>query len=138
MSYVASAISLPFSFNSSGGIATTKDPKKIWQDRVVIAVMTKIGERVMRPTFGTDAPLAAFESEENARFIINRAITGVFSTVLQDLKLKDVKYSTGIDNTLIFEVFYSYNNSVTESVTINTAILSRSGDVLVEVSNNGR
>jgi hypothetical protein len=37
------AISLPFGFNESGGISFTTDIKKIFQDRVVMVVMTSLG-----------------------------------------------------------------------------------------------
>ena len=55
------AISLPFSFDSSGGVSYTTDNKKMWQDRVVLVVMTLLKERVMRPTFGSSAKATVFE-----------------------------------------------------------------------------
>jgi len=42
------AIALPFSFNSAGELSYTNDEKKIIQDRLVLAIMTRPGERVMQ------------------------------------------------------------------------------------------
>ena len=41
-------IILPFSVDDSGAILSSNDPKKIWQSRVIAAVMTQFGERVQR------------------------------------------------------------------------------------------
>jgi phage baseplate assembly protein W len=130
------AISLPFSFNESGGISFTTDIKKIWQDRVVIAVMTSLGERVMQPTYGSDVKLATFENIENATVVIQQATTIAFSRWLSQLSLTDVKaVFDESESTLNIEVTYNYGAALDDTVTIKTAILNRSGDILLEVPN---
>jgi phage baseplate assembly protein W len=130
------AISLPFGFNESGGISFTTDPKKIWQDRVVIVVMTSLGERVMQPSFGSDAKLATFEPVENAQVAIQQAVAVAFSRWLPQLSLTAVEtYFDGTEETLNVEVTYNYGAALDDTVTIKTAILNRSGDVLLEVPN---
>lgn len=47
------AISFPFRLDSYGDIAKTKDPSKIWADRLTSVIGTMMGERVARPAFGT-------------------------------------------------------------------------------------
>ena len=64
------AISLPFAFDQSGSIAYTKDEKKIWQDRVVLVLMTRLGERLMRPTFGSEIGDSLFESSFSSNSFI--------------------------------------------------------------------
>jgi phage baseplate assembly protein W len=130
------AISLPFGFNESGGISFTTDIKKIWQDRVVIAVMTSLGERVMQPTYGSDVKLATFENIENATVVIKQAITIAFSRWLSQLSLTDVKaVFDESESTLNIEVTYNYGAALDDTVTIKTAILNRSGEILLEVPN---
>ena len=73
------AISLPFSFGTSGEIAFTTDERKIWQDRVVIVVMTRLRERLMRPAFGTNVQDFTFESVDEAMSHIKQAISVGFS-----------------------------------------------------------
>lgn len=47
-------IAMPFHIDTTGGIAFTADPARITQQHVVAAIGTNPGERVMRPTYGTE------------------------------------------------------------------------------------
>jgi phage baseplate assembly protein W len=131
------AISLPFSFDSSGAVSYTTDEKKIWQDRVVLVVMTRLSERVMRPTFGSTAGNSAFEPETTAESSIQQAVAAGFAQWLKPLTLTKVTVTTDpADGYVIATVQYKYEKERNEqSVQIKTAILSRSGDVILEVSN---
>ncbi len=129
------AISLPFSFDSAGSVAYTTDEKKIWQDRVVLVVMTRINQRVMRPTYGSEAGNLLFESISAAKELLNDTIATAFSKWLKDLILTDVKiFLDPDDGYMTAEISYKYNPIENEqSVKIKTAILSRTGEVLLEV-----
>lgn len=129
------AISLPFSFDSAGSISYTTDEKKIWQDRVVLIVMTRLNERVMRPTYGSEASNSLFENTNSAINLLKDTIATAFSNWLKDLILVDVSvYTDAADGYLVAEIFYKYNPVENEqSVKIKTAILSRTGEVLLEV-----
>ena len=130
------AISLPFSFGSSGEIAYTTDDKKIWQDRVVLVVMTRLRERVMRPAFGTNVQDFTFESVDEAIAHIQQAIAIGFSTYLPSLQLTNVVGKIdSLDGNLNLEVFYKINTDDSDLVTIKTAIISRSGDIIQEIPN---
>lgn len=130
------AISLPFSFDSSGSVAYTTDEKKIWQDRIVLVVMSRLGARVMRPTFGSKAPDAAFESQQTAESSIRQAIEVGFAQWLKPLTLTQVIVAVDpTDGYLVATVQYKYEKEKNEqSIKIKTAILSRSGEVILEVS----
>ena len=132
---MSSAISLPFSFDSGGSVSFTEDERKMWQDRVVLAVMTQLTERVMRPTYGSDIKQALFMNKDDAIYMIGAGVRGAFSTWLPTLNLLNVKYENDGNEILSFEIFYAFNTGLGDSVTITTAILSRSGDVIVEVQN---
>ena len=129
------AISLPFSFNSAGEVSYTEDLKKIIQDRVVLAVMTKLDERVMRPDFGSDVYSSLFETQQVAENIVRQAITSTFSTWFPYLSLKTVKVDL-LDEVLEFTVFYTkgVGNQI-ESVEIKTSLLTRAGELIREISN---
>jgi len=138
---MSKALSLPFHFDSaSGGLATTTDPAKLWQDRVIVAVMTNLGERVMRPTFGSDAPKTVGHNLSDAVSIISQSVTVAFSRWLTDLDLLEVTgFTDSVDGYLVIQIKYKYRaQSINQTVNIKTAILSRSGDVLQEVTQNGR
>lgn len=137
---MSTAISLPFNFDESGSIATTTDIAKIWEDRVVITVMTGLGSRVMRPTFGSDVNKVVWENINDALTLIKQSISVAFSRWLPDLELLNVSgYLDPTDGYLVAQVKYNLRlQDLTTTLNIKTAILSRSGDVLLEVAPNGR
>jgi phage baseplate assembly protein W len=138
---MSKALSLPFNFDSSsGGLDFTTDPAKMWQDRVIIAVMTNLGERVMRPTFGSDAPKTVGHNLSDAVSIISQSVTVAFSRWLTDLELIEVTgFTDSVDGYLVIQIKYKYRaQNINQTVNIKTAILSRSGDVIQEVTQNGR
>lgn len=129
------AIALPFSFDSSGLVNHTSDEKKIWQDRVVMVVMTNFTERVMRPDFGSEVSQVVFENTESAKTLIKQAVTVAFSKHLPALSLIDVTFSIDpIDFYLVAEIHYRYGPSKQiETTKLKTALLTRAGDIIVEV-----
>jgi len=130
------AISLPFSFDSSGAVAYTQDEKKMWQDRVVLVLMTRLGERVMRPTFGSEVKDSLFETEDAAVTMIRKSVSVAFSRWLSQLELISVTTTVDpVDGFIVLEVGYRYSPRENEQrVKIKTAILSRSGETILEVS----
>ena len=128
------AISLPFSFSSSGAVSYTEDEKKMWQDRIVLVVMTYIGERVMRPSYGSRAKNATFDTISGAMAIIKSEVNSAFATWLKDLYLIDVKGTIDpIDNLLNVEITYKYGASASpETLIVKTNTFTRSGDIIVE------
>lgn len=132
---MSKAISLPFSFDSNGGITATEDMKKIIQDRVVLAIMTYNSERVMRPTYGTKVKGTAFENQDAATTIIQQEIAAGFSNWLPYLTLLSVSVSIDkADGHLNIDITYKYGSSANpETIIVKTDILNQSGDVITEV-----
>ena len=133
---MSKAITLPFSFDSNGGVSSTEDMKKIIQDRVVLVLMTYASERVMRPTYGTLVRGSSFENQAEAINMINREIDTGFNTWLPYLTLLTVNASIDpADEHLNIEVTYKYGSSANpETIIVKTDILNQSGDVITEVS----
>jgi hypothetical protein len=126
-------ISLPFSFNLYGGITTTTDTQKVWQDRVTIAIMTYIEESVMRPSYGTKTRAAAFENPDAAISLIEAEVSAGFNLLLPELQFLSVDASVDpLDNYLITTINYTYGSNPPESVIIKTAFLNQSGDIISE------
>jgi phage baseplate assembly protein W len=134
------AISLPFSFDTFGSVGYTSDEKKIWQDRVAMVVMTRLGERIMRPTYGTTVGNSVFENINDAVVLIEQAVAGAFTTFLSPLILTKVKASVDpVDGYVVIEISYRYNKPENEqSLKIKTAIFSRTGELIVERPQSGR
>ena len=130
------AITLPFTIGPNG-IQKTEDYSKIWKDRVYGVVLTSLNERVMAPTFGTQVKSTLFETEDEAVDRSRQSIQIGFDKWLSALSLNSVTgFLDSDEGNLNIEVLYSIPGTIDEqSVTLKTDILSRSGDVLLEVNN---
>ena len=131
-----SVFNIPFKFNDTGQISTVIDETTAWRQRIIMVLATKFGERVMRPDFGSNLGDTLFEDEILAAEIAQRTITIAFNKWLSSLKLLEVQqkydYSTGyMEITIIYEL----PSGNTDSVSVNTAIFNRSGDLIQELSN---
>lgn len=72
------ALSLPLSLDSSGNLVTVTSQEKIWADRVRIALGTRFGERVMRPTYGSEIGASLFNTVAASSDIISKEVFRVF------------------------------------------------------------
>lgn len=115
------AITLPFSVNPYGRIGTTTEQSKIWQDRVRSVIGTYLGERVMRPNFGSDVIDAIFESSGEAELIVQNEIRKAFQRYLPSLSLSEINVNydeeTGV---MEAEVVYALPNARVDDVTSTT------------------
>ena len=128
------AIALPFSFNSAGEVSYTTDEKKIIQDRLVLAIMSRPGERVMRPSFGSAIYETMFEDENAAIAIATEAVAACFTEFFPSLEFIEVLPNLDGEGTLELEVMYRKSQqTLTESLSITTKTFSRAGEVLQEV-----
>jgi len=135
MSYNA-AITLPFTIGPNG-VSKTTDTSKIWKDRVYGVVLTSFNERVMSPNFGTEVKTALFLNIDDAMRSIKESVQIGFSRWLSVLTLNSVVgHLDSSEGNLNIEILYSIPGTIDEqSVSLKTAILSRSGDVILEVTN---
>lgn len=118
------AISLPFSIDAYGKVATTTDQRKIWSDRVRSVLGTALRERVMRPTFGTLIPYALFETATNAETEIRTEVSTAFNTQLSLLDL--VSVDVLIDqytNVMTVTVVYDLPNQETVSTSVGLILI---------------
>ncbi len=130
------AMTLPFTIGSNG-VGKTSDVSKIWKDRVYGVVLTSLNERVMNPSFGTQVKAALFSNVNDAINSVRQSVEVGFSSWLTPLTLNSVRgYLDSSDGNLNIEILYSIPGTIDEqSVTLKTAILSRSGEILLEVRN---
>lgn len=138
-------ISMPFTFKSDysklnpavrvpGPVASTTELKQIYKQRIFLVLMTRYGERVMRPDFGSNLHLVVFENENVALEIANLAIKTSFSKWLPDLNLLEIspKYDK-INGAFEFTIVYSLPSGESDSTTINTALFNRTGNIIQEM-----
>lgn len=119
------ALKVPFSIDKFGNVITTTSQTQIWTDRVISAIGTQIGERVMRPSYGTRTAKAAFETITSAEEIVKREIDRVFHEQLPLLTLENVEFSFDqLTNTLNARVIYLLPNKEQTDVEIGTVTLT--------------
>ncbi len=127
------AIVLPFSIDDSGSILSSNSPARIWQSRVIAAVMTQLGERVFRPQYGGTIKSSLFETYDSANAAIKKSVQNTFTSFLQSLKLGDI--TTSMDSqlgTLSVTIYYQLPSGESDQVSLRTGYLTRSGDVIQE------
>jgi uncharacterized protein len=100
-------ISLPFSIDSYGKINVTDQQPKLWADRVRSVIGTAIGERVMRPEFGSEISYAEFKTSDDAAAQIENTVSHSFETQLSRLRLQSVttsldEYTGNLNVTIIY------------------------------------
>lgn len=84
------SISYPFTLDPFGKTTSTEDQRKIYQDRVLTLLSTAIGERPMRPTYGTNIAAAMFENQGKVEEAINQAIRTAISTWIPELTVNNI------------------------------------------------
>jgi phage baseplate assembly protein W len=84
------ALKLPLSLDKSGNLVLANSQEEIWADRVRIALGTRLGERVMRPSYGTTIGEALFDTVSTTSEIVTKEVERVFHAQFPLLSLKSV------------------------------------------------
>jgi hypothetical protein len=121
-------ITLPFSIDSYGKINVTTDPKKIWNDRIISAINTNLGERVMYPAFGTTIGLTILDTRDSLSSTIETEINRIFSLYFRLLRLNSVDVTYSADgSTINVNVTYTLPNESTSSLIVGLSTVDNSG-----------
>lgn len=132
---MARAMALPFSFDANGYVNFTTDERKMWQDRIVLALMTSLSERVMRPDYGTRIGAKTFENVALVSPMIEQEIVSAFRTWLVPLAYVGTKMYVDDQEVLILEIQYTYGiGGDLDTVIVRTDTFNRSGDIITEVT----
>lgn len=128
------AISLPFSIDDFGSVATATLQSKIWADRVRSAVGTTLRERVFRYDYGTTIPSKLWDDVTTMQDVIEEQIENVFDRDLVTLTLDsvDVTYDER-QETVFAEVSYFLPNNEQTSVIIGVATISSTDPIVEEL-----
>lgn len=118
------AISLPFRIDGYGRVAVTSDPSKIWADRVRSVLMTSVGERLMRPFFGSTIADEVYDVLDEVPELVFATVSQAFSDYLPRLTFNDVAVvqEDDEDGTLSLEISYTLPDLVQDPVTQTVSI----------------
>ena len=100
-------ISFPFRIDGFGNVATTTDPSRIWADRVRAVVSTYVGERIMRPDFGSNVARASFDVLSGLPDLLNSDMSVAFSRWLPGITFGGVTLTSDQEGTTHLAVNYS-------------------------------
>jgi phage baseplate assembly protein W len=81
------AISIPFRFDGFGNVATSTDPQRVWAGRVKSVMGTAVGQRVMRPDFGSALPSNLFSVSTSTSGYIESSVRGAAAAWLPDIDI---------------------------------------------------
>jgi phage baseplate assembly protein W len=119
------AISFPFTLDPFGKTASTTDQRKIYQDRVLTLLSTAVGERPMRPTYGTNIATAMFENQGNIEKAINDAIRSAISKWIPELTVNNIFLKGFLDTGAVtVELNVSLPDFIEDNITVVTTTLN--------------
>jgi phage baseplate assembly protein W len=119
------AISYPFTLDPFGKTTSTTDQRKIYQDRVLTLLSTAVGERPMRPTYGTNMAVAMFENQGNVEEAINQAIRSAVSNWIPELTVEKINVKNFLDTGAVtVEVNVTLPDFTEDSITVVSTTLN--------------
>ncbi len=126
MAFIAeSAVRHPFSFDVRGNVVMTTSQQEIWANRVYLAISTTVGERVMRPTYGTSVANTLFDTQTTVEETLRKDITTLFANELPLLILNDLTISFDqATSTVTAEVNYTIPNQTEQSLTVGLVTIN--------------
>ena len=128
------ALSLPFSIDSYGNVATSSDQSKIWSDRVRSVLGTMLRERLMRPEFGTVIPYSLFNGATSAVDEVKAEVSKAFTSQLQILTLENVNVSMDeYTNVMTVEVIYALPNNEIVSTVVGLVLVDGANPLYQEL-----
>jgi phage baseplate assembly protein W len=128
------ALKLPLSLDASGNLVLATTQNQIWADRIRIALGTKLGERVMRPNYGTKIGAALFDNVTATADIVKKEVSRVFHEQFPLLEITTVDTSFNeVLNTLTITVVYLLPNKEQVTTEVGTVTVSNTNAPFEEI-----
>lgn len=129
-----SSLQFPFQLDKRGRVATDLSRGAMDRSRVLFVLGTGVGERVMRPTYGTSIADAVAmvspdrkpedDQDPGVKDVIRTAIENAFEQLLPKLLLKDILFSTQFGRTTyMVDVYWAYKNPAVDSNRVENGLI---------------
>lgn len=129
------SLSYPFRLDDYGNIATTTDSTKIWADRVRSVIGTVLGERVMRPEFGSKVAFAAFATRSAMEDIVRREVEKGFYLHLPLLTVLDIMFDfNDTENIVSATITYELPDKKQSTTDVGIVVLSKNNPPYEEIA----
>lgn len=121
------ALRLPMSLDSTGNLLTTNLEDQIWADRVKMALGTRLGERVMRPGYGSKIGNSLFSTVSSMQETVRREVTKIFSELFPLLEIGDMNFTFNeLTGRLNISVSYTLPNKKESRAVVGVMTISDS------------
>ena len=111
------AIVLPMRLDDYGRVVSSSLPERVWADRVRTVINTTVGERAMRPDYGSRIPYGLMESIAELPQLVEDAVRVAFVRFLPTLTLISARVIEEFGAEASLEITYSIpGNSEPQSV----------------------
>lgn len=128
------AIAAPFSIDAYGNVAKATTPERIWAGRVFSVLATAIGERVFRPSFGTNLHVYLMDTQSVAEEVIDAEIRKAFNVYLPSLEILTLDYTFNeSDKVFYVDLTYKLPNNLETTTTVGIATISGNGPATEEL-----
>lgn len=119
-----SAIALPFAIDAFGSVNKSTDQSKIWADRVLSVIGTWSGERLFRPTFGSQVSKSLLSNVSTATEDVQKEISIAFANSLPRLQLSAIEVTIDSPETVTVSVAYSLPDNNESQTTVGLVAIS--------------
>ncbi|CAB4128747.1 GpW/Gp25/anti-adapter protein IraD [uncultured Caudovirales phage] len=119
-------LTFPFALDpNTGSIMSTSSQEVIWHNRVRMAMETRLGERVMRPTYGTEISQSVFNTITSMEETLKKETNKLFVYQFPLLELVSVKTLHDVkENRLSAEVTYRLPNNTSQTTQVGVIVVS--------------
>lgn len=120
------ALTFPFTLDpNTGSIVSTSSQAAIWHNRVRMAMETRLGERVMRPDYGTEISQSVFNTITSMEETLKRETNKLFVYQFPLLELVSVTTLHDVrENRLSAEVTYRLPNNTSQTTEVGVIVVS--------------
>ena len=124
------AITFPFTLNPFGVVNTSTLQSKVYKDRVLTLLSTAVGERPMRPSYGTDLAKALFETQNQAEKAIRLAISTAIGSWIPEVSVQQINVlGENLDGKMTVELLLVFPDFTSETISVSTATLNPDGSI---------
>lgn len=102
-------IAYPFRIGAHGSVSDTHNPTKINVDRVRAVLNTQLGDRPMRPSFGTDVASFIMDLDHIGQAGVQSVVAKSFRDQLPDLHLRRVSMALDSEDSLTGTITVEFN-----------------------------
>ena len=119
-------LKFPFTLDpNTGSIMSTSSQEAIWHSRVRMAMETRLGERIMRPTYGTEISQSVFNTITSMEETLKRETNKLFVYQFPLLELVSVTSFHDVkENRLSAEVTYRLPNNTSQTTQVGVIVVS--------------